>query len=260
MESPQQALVCAYRAILSDVPKHWLDQSRVEDPVYSKLSGLFLPGTSDAYLNAHNRILVVGRETRAWNVVSSYAPFVDLDDYIQRAMTKQQSFLSKALELPPDKGESFFNFLRALAPDHGKESIAWANLFSLSWNGKSPMQWEHFHELRKISERLLKTQIEILEPDVIVFANGASSARYRRVYFPHKGESSVCSRLADYRDEGVPIGQLWRFHLYDSISCFRIQHPSSISVGARAARQRLLEELRSSPPARAKCEAPDPSL
>lgn len=260
MESPQQALACAYRAILSDVPKHWFDQSRVEDPEYSKLSGLFLPGTSDAYRDAGQRIMVVGRETRAWNVVNPTAPFIGLEDYIQRAMTKQQGFLTKALELPQDKGASFFNFLRALARDHGKESIAWANLFSLSWDGKSPMQWEHFHELRKISEQLLKTQIKILEPDVIVFANGASSARYRQVYFPHKGESSVCSRLADYRDEGVPIGQLWRFHLYDSISCFRIQHPSSISVGARAARQRLLEELRSSPPARAKCEAADPSL
>ncbi|PHX38609.1 hypothetical protein AO263_27490 [Pseudomonas sp. NZIPFR-PS5] len=180
--------------------------------------------------------------------MSSDAPFVDLDDYIQRAMTKQQSFLSKALELPRDKGESFFNFLRALAPDHGKDGIAWANLFCLSLNGTSPMQWENIRELREVSARLLKTQIEILKPNVIIFANGASSAKYRQLYFPHKGESSVCSRLADYRDEGVPIGQLWRFHPYDSIPCFRIQHPSSISVGARAARQRLLEELRHQSP------------
>lgn len=249
MESLQQALAQAYRTILSDVPSHWLDRSRVDDPVYSKLSGLFLPGTSDAYLNARQRIMVVGRETRAWNVVTSDNPFIDLDDYIQRAMAKQQRFISKALKLPQDKGASFFNFLRALARDHGEESIAWANLFGLSWNGKSPMRWEYIRELGEISKQLLKTQIEVLKPNVIIFANGASSAKYRHQYFPHTGERSVCSRLGDYRTEGFPIGQLWRFHLYDSIPCFRIQHPSSISVGARAARQRLLEELRQQPPA-----------
>lgn len=244
MESPHHALTRAYRDILSDVPSYWFDRSRLEDPEYSKLSGLFLPGTSEAYLNAHRRIMVVGRETRAWNIVKTDAPFIDLDDYIQRAMSKQQGFLTKTMKLPQDRGASFFNFLRALACDQGEESIAWANLFSFSWNGKSPVQWEHFCELRTISEQLLKTQITILEPDVIVFANGASSAKFRQLYFPYKGEHSVCSRLADYRDEGIAIEQLWRFHLNDSIPCFRIQHPSSINTGARAARKRLLEELR----------------
>lgn len=36
----------------------------------------------------------------------------------------------------------------------------------------------------EISEQLLKAQINILQPDVIIFANGASSARFRQGIFP----------------------------------------------------------------------------
>lgn len=243
MDSTQQTLTRAYRDILSDLPLHWLDRSRTHDDEFAKLSGLFLPGTSAAYQQASPRIMVVGRETRRWNVVTGQAPFLCLDDYIQRAMAKQQAHLVRYLPDPPDKGASFFNLLRALARDHGRDGIAWANLFSFAWNGKSPMRWANFPVLLEMSERLLKAQIEILEPDIVIFANGASSARFRQKYFPHKGEHSVCSKLADYREQGIAIDQLWQFHLNGTIQCYRIQHPSSISAASRAARRFLLERV-----------------
>jgi hypothetical protein len=158
-------------------------------------------------------------------------------------MAKQQAHLVRYLPDPPDKGASFFNLLRALARDHGRDGIAWANLFSFAWNGKSPMRWANFTVLLEMSERLLKAQIEILEPNIVIFANGASSARFRQKYFPHKGEHSVCSKLADYREQGIAIDQLWQFHLNGTIQCYRIQHPSSISAASRAARRFLLERV-----------------
>lgn len=106
------------------------------------------------------------------------------------------------------------------------------------------MRWKYFAQLLEVSELLLKTQIEILQPDTIIFANGASSARFRQGYFPHKGKASVCSDLRDFRDQGIPLNQLWRFKLHGSIQCYRIQHPSSISAASRAARQFLLAQLR----------------
>lgn len=243
MEGTQQRLIDSYREILCDLPIHWLDRSRANDPEFAGLSGLFLPGTSCAYLNAPKRIMVVGRETRSWDVLNASRPFTTLDDYIALAMEIQQRQLSDFLKKPADRGESFFNLLRALANRHGSSAIAWANLFGFAWNGKSPMRWKHFPELLAISERLLKAQIRILRPDILIFANGASSARYRQKYFPHKGESSVCSDMGSYREQGIPISQLWRFRLENDIQCYRIQHPSSISNASRRARIFLLEKL-----------------
>lgn len=155
MDCTHHALTSAYREILSELPLHWLDRSRAHEPEFAKLSGLFLPGTSSAFEQTPRRIMVVGRETRQWNVVTSQAPFLSLDEYIQRAMAKQQAHLARHLPEPPDKGASYFNLLRSLACDHGYDGIAWANLFSFAWNGKSPMRWPNFPMLLQISERLL---------------------------------------------------------------------------------------------------------
>lgn len=156
-------------------------------------------------------------------------------------MSRQQQQLRDFLAAGADKGESFFNFVRALAHRHEPGAIAWANLFCFAWNKGSPMGWEHFAPMLELSRRLLDAQISILRPQVIIFANGASSAQYRRQFFPHKGAHSVCSEPGDYRDQGIPLAQLWRFRLHGSIQCYRIQHPASISQAARRARRFLLE-------------------
>lgn len=244
MDSTQQILANAYRDVLTGLPQHWLDRSQSHDVEYAKLSGLFLPGTSVAYHCAPQKILVVGRETRRWDVLKGDEKFESLDTYICKAMATQQDHLGRYIFEPRDRGESFFNLLRDLAEDHGTQGIAWANLFSFAWDKKSPMRWKHFAKLLKISEQLLKVQIENLQPDIIIFACGASSAKFRQGYFPHKGESSVCTELGDFCEQGIPLNQLWRFKLHQRIQCFRIQHPSSISAPSRAARRFLLEQLR----------------
>jgi hypothetical protein len=244
MERTQKTLANAYREVLTGLPQHWLDRSKSHEVEFAKLSGLFLPGTSPEYHASPRKILVVGRETRRWDVLKGDDQFESLDNYISKAMAIQQDHLARYIANPRDRGESFFNLLRSLAADHGPQSIAWANLFSFAWNKKSPMRWDYFEELVKTSEQLLKAQIRILQPDIIIFANGASSAKYRQRYFPHKGDTSVCSELGDFRDQGIPLNQFWRFKLHHTIQCFRIQHPSSISVPSRAARRFLLDYLR----------------
>lgn len=243
MESPQERLASAYRCALASLPQHWLDQTRKHEPDFAHLSGLFLPGTSPGFKQASKRIMVVGRETRSWEVLKADEPFADLGDYIHRAMGVQQKHFAQCIGSKADKGESFFNFLRKLRQADANTAIAWANLFSFAWRRGSPSRWRYFEELKAVSKQLLKAQIDILQPDIVIFANGASSARIRQEYFPHKGELSVCTDLGDYRDQGIPLSQLWRFRLFGSIQCYRIQHPSSISVASREARRFLLNEV-----------------
>lgn len=243
MESTQDRLASAYRCALATLPSHWLDQSQKQEAEFAHLSGLFLPGTSLEFEQAPTRIMVVGRETRRWDVIKPGHPFLDLDEYIQRAMGIQQSHLAEYLGNKTDRGESFFNLLRKLRQADGNTGIAWANLFSFAWRRGSPMRWQNFEALKAVSKQLLEAQISILKPDIVIFANGASSARIRQEYFPHKGELNVCTDLGDYREHGIPVNQLWRFRLFGSIQCYRIQHPSSVSSASRAARGFLLNEI-----------------
>lgn len=244
MESTHERLASAYQRELASLPSYWLDQSRKHEAELAHLSGLFLPGTSPEYERAAARIMVVGRETRRWEIIKPGSPFTGLDEYVQRAMAIHQKYLHQGLDKrKADKGESFFNFLRKLRQQDEGVSIAWANLFSFAWQRGSPMRWGHIDVLKKISKRLLETQITILQPDIIIFANGASSAGVRQEYFPHDGENSVCSELGDYREHGIPNNQLWRFRLFGSIQCYRIQHPSSARKGSRTARRFLLDTV-----------------
>lgn len=243
MESTQERLANAYRCALATLPSYWLDQSRKHDADFAHLSGLFLPGICAGFEQAPKRIMVVGRETRQWDVIKPGSPYLDLDEYIQRAMNIQQECFFKRIRSKADRGESFFNFLRKLHQPDGSTSIAWANLFSFAWRRGSPMRWKHFETLKALSKSLLEAQLNILRPDIVIFANGASSARIRQEYFPHKGESSVCTDFGDYREQGIPVSQLWRFRLLSSVQCYRIQHPSSISASSRTARRFLLDEL-----------------
>jgi hypothetical protein len=47
MDSKHQTLANAYRTILTNLPQHWLDRSQSHEADFAKLSGLFLPGTSE---------------------------------------------------------------------------------------------------------------------------------------------------------------------------------------------------------------------
>ncbi|WP_258909121.1 hypothetical protein [Pseudomonas putida] len=165
MESRQQQLITAYRLTLSDLPLHWLDRSREHEGDFKHLSGLFLPGTSPLFEQAAKRIMVVGRETRRWDVLTAGKPFIDLDEYIQRPMAIQQRHLAKYIQDKADRGASFFNFLRKLYQADQPIGIAWANLFSFAWQKGSPMRWRHFEDLAKVSKRLLEAQITHSAPE-----------------------------------------------------------------------------------------------
>jgi hypothetical protein len=237
------AIAQAYVQILNDLEQHFLDRSRESEPGFAKLSGLFLPAVPAGFAEAKHRIMVVGRETRGWTILKKDQPFVSIEAYVKSALEKHQKFLADALPKPTDKGASFFNLMRAISKQSGSEGLIWANLFCASWAGNSPMKSPQFETIRRYSELLLKKQIELFQPQTIIFANGASSAHHRKAFFPSKGELSVCSESGDFVADGIPRDHLWRFRLNGSIQCYRIQHPSSRSKEARAARHYLVNEI-----------------
>lgn len=238
MDNPQ--LIKQYRSLLSDIDLALVNRRRATETAYAGLSGLFLASAPTTLHQAQHRIMVVGRETRAWNVLKAEESFSNIDEYIEKALFKQQGFMAKHLVKPKGQGCSFFNFLRAISARSGNEGLIWANLFCFSWKRSSPMRTTLFPIIKELSEQLLKLQIQALKPDIIIFANGTSTAAIRQQYFPHKGPESVCSESKHFVMQGIAKKQLWSFKLDNKYQCFRIQHPSSRSRDARAARDYLL--------------------
>ena len=102
------------------------------------------------------------------------------------------------------------------------------------------MQHPRFPEIKGHSQALLKAQIDVLQPDIILFANGMDTAHCRREYFPTSGPGQVCTNGRDHVAAGIENGHLWEFDLSERIRCFRIQHPAVRSTEATHAREFLI--------------------
>lgn len=244
-------LVSRYLDALKDVDLSYLDRQHpdaksrpVPKGVKAGLSGLFLPSVPEQLSRARHRIMVVGRETAEWNVLRHDEAFVSLPAYIKKAMDKHRKFFTSSLGKKDTRGCTFFNFMRAIQRRCGGDGLIYSNLFCFDWNKGSPMrQKEYFPIVEKYSERLLKAQIEVLKPHIVIFANGMTSVASLRKFFPIAGKDVVCANGRDYADQGVRKSQLWRFDLYDDIQGFRIHHPSARSCEAAHARGFLINLL-----------------
>lgn len=236
-----------YLPLVEEMDRALIDRSRHHELNFSKLSGLFIPSIPENYSSAKNKIMVVGRETREWNVLKKSEPFNGTEQYVMAALKKHQSlqrfFLDQKVN---DQGFSFFNLVRKIGLQCGTDGLIWANLFCFDWGGANPIRSPLFPIIKQHSERLLKLQIQIFQPKIIIFASGVKTAKLRGQFFPYKGKNSVCTFMGDFSLKDIPNNQLWQFRLYDQIQCYRIQHPSSVSSKSQTARKFLLGLL---PPA-----------
>lgn len=237
-------LAMLYMAELVDIDTTILH--RPADKATKKgLSGLFLPSVPLDIGLAKRKIMIVGCETRDWNVLAEGQEFASLEDYIDRAMQKHRDFFAYVLGAGSSKGRAFHNFTRKLGDKFGPEGLIYSNLFCFSWNGGSPVDSGHMGMIEVYSKRLLKVQIEFFKPDIIIFANGVATARQRRSFFPIPRDEMGKAIGKDYaKSDGIPNRQLWEYSLPDNTRCFRIHHPSSLSKGAPAARDFLIRLLK----------------
>jgi hypothetical protein len=237
------SLANEYSKILESLDIMYLDRKHPEGKRPAGLSGLFLTSIFDEYRHAKNKIMIIGSETREWNILKENEEFTNLNDYIEKSMIKHENFFKKRLNGEDSRGYAFHNFTRAISNKCGKDGLIYSNLFCFAWNKKSPIHCEYFETIKKHSELLLKAQIEVLKPQVIIFANGMTSVPYRCEFFPIHGENKVCTNGQDYSSEGISNHHLWEFDLYDDIRCYRIHHPSARAKEAAKARKYLINLL-----------------
>lgn len=232
----QEELFKRYMNIIED-HQEFLDKSLS----YKYLSKLLLGGVPDDYEQSPNKILIVGRETKSW--LKSWDDFQYNENGIKRSMDKSKEFLQDQLkeEKKDTRGNSFLNFVRDIAKKSGRDSLLWANIYAFDYKGGHVNHIKDknmIKEIETISRKIIVAQIEILNPDIIIFATGNQGIAARRRYFPNS-ELRDCKAI-----EGYPSKDLWAFKLpeYDA-QCYRIHHPSSFSREKKQARQELINLL-----------------
>lgn len=230
----------AQKRLLEGYVKHvdlaLLTRLSIESP---KLSGLFVPSVTDSYMDAPLRVMIIGKETRAWGKgLSEVGQFSTIEDYIRRAMGRHE----KVLAAPP-LGSKFFQFYRqaekSLANGQVRRgSIVWANLFCLAHDKKSPVGQAGFECVKKLSAELLRHQLEVLEPDVVLFVTGYQYDRYIKSFFCVKhSKVHVSKALWELEINGVKayrtahpqwtVGASFRARALEMAACFTRKEPSS---------------------------------
>lgn len=228
-----------YFNILSELDESFLNEKHVYSKKAEGLSGLFLASEPEHYWTAKNKIMIIGAETRGWNIntIQEYS----LDHYLLTAIEKNKIFFKKMMNEPRTKKITFHDFTRAVADKSGFAGLVYCNLFCFSWKEKSPIKSRYFEQIKSISFELLNAQIRYFEPNIIIFANGSSNTTYRREFF----DPALYADGQSYEADDVEKNQLYKFIYDDKFLCYRIQHPSTIrgKKFAMLARKKLIELL-----------------
>lgn len=208
------------------------------------------------YENAEHKILIVGRETTGWRVnEDTCLPIIQYDrQVIKKSMNKSESWVTSNLtgkHSKDVKGKTFFNFVRKVRDKCGDNGILWANTFAVDYKKSTPntkkLPKNHkklFEIIKKLSKELLQAQIDILEPDFILFVGGKASLSARRAYFPNLNGDGK-----NLKDD-LPIKYLEKFMFegQEKPICYRTYHPSYFEKNAQKGLAILIEILPSKSP------------
>ena len=182
---------------------------------FEELSGVFLPCPAESYFESSPRVMIVGQQTKGWrNKLCNLRNKRVVDDAgILASMYHTQTFARRGA-----KQSAFMQFYRKASGRFcpgARDAAIWSNQFCLSYKSGSPTELptDAFKTVATLSYDLLKAQIEILQPDVVIFTTGPDRDKYIKECFP---EYETVEILEPRR--------LWHFRV-GGIHCFRISHP-----------------------------------
>ena len=228
-----------YLKILNNIDESFFNIAHKSSKYNEGLSGLFLASEPDNYWQAKNKIMIIGAETRDWDV--KLAEEYSIEKYLLKSIEKNKKFFKKMMLEPRSKKNTFHDFTRLVMDRSGDDGLVYSNLFCFSWKEKSPINSKYFSRIKELSFDLLNAQMNYFEPDIIIFANGSQNTTYRREVF----NPSFYSQGKYYFDDGIDKNQLYQFIYKGKTTCYKIQHPSTIRGKslAKAARMKLIELL-----------------
>ncbi|WP_152859164.1 hypothetical protein [Burkholderia sp. BE17] len=177
------------------------------------LSAPLLLNVADDYLNADVRIMFVGKETNGW--WGSLRKFYETADAVAAVRARYVEQFHR-----PTGHSRFLRITKLLAHELAgakRSAICWNNLMKMDWDrgrGFSRSSIEHSPELFELSTRMVRHEIDLLKPNVIIFGSGPAYDRAIKAVLPDRTTISVEPRA------------LWHFTAGD-IRCYRTYHPNA---------------------------------
>lgn len=232
----RRLLATRYTAALESAETEGLIDALRQSP---QLSGIFLPDVFTDYVSAPLRVMLIGKETKGWLKGDKRCGNLqagDLQAYVQHSMQEWR----RIADIPAGKSK-FGQFRQKLdlmlsrQADHPVRHH-WANLFCIDHAQRSPVGSDHFTQIQSLSQRLLKIQLDVLCPDVLLFTTGVGSTRYDK----HIKEMLTVTDSSFGTDQHIQ-GQLWTFRA-DGVAAYRTAHPrwGLGQTGREAALARIL--------------------
>ncbi len=183
------------------------------------LSKPFLLKVHEDYIKAHKKIMVFGQETHRW-----HGKLIDFnkEDDIAKLMDSYEKFLDKRVfSQNKSRGRScFIHRLVKINNDIKKNlsdtQIIWNNLLKFDKNGKSSRK---IKKVTDFSIKLVKKEIDILKPDILLFQTGPYYDFIIKKLFTNIENSEV-----------IVSRKLWKFTVDNKVS-FRINHPCATNQG-----------------------------
>jgi hypothetical protein len=214
-ESLQAQLNAFYACSLAEF-RHWFTSEQLKE-----LSAPFLIAVSDAYLEQPLKVMFVGKETNRWwgKLPKYYEKVGALEELLARY--REQLGLGKWQSCP------FMWTLARVAKEltgGTTETVLYANLMKMDWGkggvGYSRNSKEHSKALRELSRKMFRFEVDLLKPDVIIFASGAGYDKVIKDYFPAEERSN---------SHVIEKDALWQFNIGNTL-CFRARHPGALAV------------------------------
>jgi hypothetical protein len=210
-------------------------RSRTVDPaddLYDRLRGPDLIWVSPAYVKATPRIVLIGQQQDGWSY--SYREFM-INWTIERAVAEYRDFnFGERYNASPFW--QFYNRLRRGV--YGDESergvIAWVNLVKFVTVERDSVIGTRFEDRAlTLQDGIFAKEINILRPDVCIFATGPSYNRIIQRYFP--------GALFEDSGLGTRVLAIVKHELLPKRS-FRTYHPKALRLKKHW--EAVLEQLR----------------
>jgi hypothetical protein len=162
---------------------------------------------SQEYLDAPVRVMFLGKETNGW------IGKLRLDSYFDGRCTLERLYQRHRdhLDAPGSRGaftQTLTHTAKRLTAGC-RQAIAYGNLLKMDWDQGSTSHRNSLHyaeELREVSRKMLRLEVEVLEPDVFVFACGFGHAGFVRSALGAFDDvrQHVPQRLHEFKLAGVP--------------------------------------------------------
>lgn len=169
----QEQLLSAYLPLLDRTAM----QERLGDSVWAEallceLNGPFLLAVSEQYERSSPKVVIVGQENNGW-LEFDYQTFLQSHD-ADHCLAVYRGF-DIGQYSPGTFGRYFSNLRQTLLgeiTESNRRAVLWTNLFKINHNGKQTIHSPHLKAILAIQQGIVAKEIQILQPDVVIFLTG----------------------------------------------------------------------------------------